>query len=226
MKVAVIGANGKVATQFIKHAAKEHAVTAFIRNKHQRAKFQEMGVQTSLAIDLTNTSVESIITELSGFDAVVFGAGAGGKGLDLTLSVDLDGAVKCAEAVKHNGTARFILVSALYAQERAEWWDTALRSYYIAKKYADQVIMGMDIPYTILQPGLLLDEPASESVMDPSTVNDCARGLMKNNPTKTGISREDVALAIMACLQLPNTLRKSIPLVHGTIPIHEALEEL
>ncbi|KAH3676453.1 hypothetical protein WICPIJ_009109 [Wickerhamomyces pijperi] len=227
-RIAVIGANGKVATCLIHQLSKltdEFVTTAFIRNAQQIPKFEQLGLFTSLEIDLTNSSVSDIARALKGFDAVVFSAGAAGKGLDLTLSVDLDGAVKVSEALQINGIKRFILVSALKSQEREFWWDTQLRSYYIAKKYADDIISSkLDIDWTILQPGMLEDTEGTGLIEDPTKVNDMAHKCAENGVLK--ISRIDVASTIVECLQNPGTIHKFIPLINGGLQIKNAIKTI
>ncbi len=51
-----------------------------------------------------------------------------------TLLIDLDGAGKTIEA------ARFIMVSAIQANNRKNWHDNIL-PYYAAKHYADRVLV-------------------------------------------------------------------------------------
>lgn len=224
-KIAVIGANGKVATKLIQRLSKlkdEFETVAFIRNESQGPKFTEVGIKFSTEIDITNTKLNDITKALKGFDTVVFSAGAGGKGLDMTFSVDLDGAIKVSEAVKLAGVNRFILVSAIKSQDREFWWDGPIRSYYIAKKYADDIISKSDINWTILQPGALLDTPSTGLIYPVNKVNEAA-------DTKSeiiAIPRDDVAAVIIESIRNEKTIKKFIPLISGEIPIAEALNEL
>ncbi|WP_369403919.1 NAD(P)H-binding protein [Secundilactobacillus silagei] len=57
---------------------------------------------------------EALGVTLDGFDAVIFTAGSGSKtGDDMTLMVDLDGAVKSMQAAQIAGVKRYVMVSAL-----------------------------------------------------------------------------------------------------------------
>ncbi|ONH67806.1 putative sugar epimerase YhfK [Cyberlindnera fabianii] len=153
--------------------------------------------------------------------------GAGGKGLDLTFSVDLDGAVKVAEAVRANKIKKFVLVSAIKADDRDFWWNGPIRSYYIAKKYADEVIKTMNIDWTILQPGRLLDSESNGKIMDPSKVNAFADSIdVATESEKIGIPRDDVAISIIESLRSANAAKKVIPLISGDIPIAEAIKDI
>jgi len=226
-KVAVLGANGKVATHLMKkftHLKSEFEPTAFIRNASQGPKFDELGIRYSTDIDISNSNAKTITDALKGYDAVVFSAGAGGKGLDLTFSVDLDGAVKVSEAAKAANVKRFVLVSAIKSLDRDFWWDGPLRSYYIAKKYADEVISkDKDLRWTILQPGLLADSAGENLAEDPKKV-DALADKYKNEHDKLSIPREDVAQALIEILRDESTVHKFIPLIQGPLGIKDAVQ--
>ncbi|WP_426065546.1 NAD(P)H-binding protein, partial [Escherichia coli] len=83
---------------------------ALIRNPEQVPFFEEKGIETVL-LDLASSSIETIAEAANEVDAIVFSAGAGGKGLEKTIAVDLDGAVKAMEAAKKAGVKRFVMVS-------------------------------------------------------------------------------------------------------------------
>lgn len=57
-----------------------------------------------------------------------------------TLLIDLDGAGKTIEAAEKAGIDRFIMVSAIQANNRKSWHDNIL-PYYAAKHYADRVLV-------------------------------------------------------------------------------------
>ncbi|CCH45642.1 3-beta-hydroxy-Delta(5)-steroid dehydrogenase [Wickerhamomyces ciferrii] len=228
-KIAVIGANGKVATQLVQKLANlktEFETIAFIRDSSQGSKFDQLGIKYSTKIDIIESNLEKIANTLKGFDAVVFSAGAGGKGLDKTFAVDLDGAVKVSEAVKLAKVKRFLLVSALKSQDREFWWNTPLRSYFIAKKYADEIISrDEDLNWTILQPGHLKDENDTGKIEDPLRVNSIANKISKENHD-ISIPRSDVAQAIIESLRNESTIKKFIPLIRGEIDIKEAIGKI
>lgn len=78
------------------------------------------------------STVDSIATAAKGCDAIVFTAGSGGKtGDDKTLLIDLDGAGKTIEAAEKAGIDRFIMVSAIQANNRDNWHHNIL-PYYAA----------------------------------------------------------------------------------------------
>lgn len=214
-KVLVIGANGKVGrilTQKLKDSSHFVPVAAF-RKEEQKDFFRRMGVDYQV-INLAN-SVTQLAAVIAGMDAVVFTAGSGGKtGHDMTLAIDLDGAVKAMEAAEKAGVSRFVMVSAFHADDRSKWEASGINGYYIAKHYADRILKSSGLDYTILRPGRLLDEAGSGKI---TTVDPEAH---------QSVPREDVASLIVAVLDHNNTIGKTIAFNQGSIPINEAVRSI
>lgn len=214
MKVLVVGANGQIGRHLVSLLtnSNEHTVKAMVRNEEQVQDFQQLGAETVIAN--IEGSVESLTDAVKGCDAVVFTAGSGGHtGFDKTLLVDLDGAAKMIEATEQAGINRFIMVSALQAHQR-ENWNEAIRPYYVAKHYADKLLIASGLSYTIIRPGGLLNEKGTGKVT------------IAENLQRGTIPREDVAATIAACLGEENTFRKSFDIVSGDIDIKKAVQSL
>ncbi|NCU18060.1 SDR family oxidoreductase [Pallidibacillus pasinlerensis] len=214
MKVLVVGANGKIGRILVNKLQneKEFQVRAMVRSEEQANALKERGVD-AVVTDLEGT-VEHIGNAMDGCDAVVFTAGSGSKtGPDKTLTVDLDGAVKTIEAAEAKGVKRFVMVSALQANNR-EKWSMKIKHYYVAKHYADRILMDSDLDYTIVKPGALLDEPGSGNIQIGESLE---RG---------SVPREDVASTIVEVLRNPKTVRRSFDLVSGDVSISEAIANL
>lgn len=212
MKVCVVGANGQIGKQVVEllKESSEHTPIAMVRKQEQVAHFENLGVETVLA-DIAD-NVDKIVEAITGLDAIVFTAGSGGHtGPDQTLLIDLDGAVKTVEAAEKTGVKRFVMVSALGANQR-EKWNEAIRPYYVAKHYADRILEQSDLTYTIVRPGGLLNEEGSGKVA------------IGENLTRNTIPRADVAKVIVASLSEENTYYQSFDLVSGEIPIVDALK--
>ncbi|KZL43188.1 SDR family oxidoreductase [Secundilactobacillus collinoides] len=210
MKVFVIGANGHVGRLVVQQlAASDHEVVAGIRHPDQALFFEDLGVPTAM-FDLLSRPEQLGVT-LDGFDAVIFAAGSGGKtGADMTLLVDLDGAVKSMQAAEIAGIKRYVLVSALFADNRNQWSED-IQPYYAAKFYADDWLRHRTtLAYTILEPGALTFDKGIGAINTAGI----ARGT---------IAREDVARAAVASLTTPETIGKTVPMITGTIPINVAL---
>lgn len=214
MKVCVVGANGQIGKQVVEllKESSEHTPIAMVRKQEQVAHFENLGVETVLA-DIAD-NVDKIVEAITGLDAIVFTAGSGGHtGPDQTLLIDLDGAVKTVEAAEKTGVKRFVMVSALGANQR-EKWNEAIRPYYVAKHYADRILEQSDLTYTIVRPGGLLNEEGSGKVA------------IGENLTRNTIPRADVAKVIVASLSEENTFYQSFDLVSGEIPIVDALKNV
>ena len=89
---------------------------------------------------------------VGGADAIVFAAGAGpGSGEARKRTMDLGGAVKCIEAARELGVARFLIVSSMGTTGTIE--DGPMRPYYEAKRDADLALQESGLDWTIVRPG-------------------------------------------------------------------------
>ncbi|AWW29218.1 SDR family NAD(P)-dependent oxidoreductase [Echinicola strongylocentroti] len=214
MKVLVIGANGQIGQLIVDslQAAGDFSPIAMVRKEEQVAAFKEKGLDSVLA-DLEGP-VEGLASAMEGVDAVVFTAGSGGKtGDDKTLLIDLDGAVKCIEAAEKTGVKRFVMISALQANNRENWNDS-LRPYYVAKHYADRMLEMSSLDYTIIRPGGLLNEPGNGKVSAGGKLD------------RSTIPRADVAETVLEVLKTGHTINKSFDLVSGDDSIADALGKI
>lgn len=216
MKVLFIGAYGKVARHFA-NIVKDHAYIeekALIRNPDQVPFFQERGIETVL-MDLVDSSVDELAEAMSDVDAVVFSAGAGGKGLDKTVAVDLDGAIKSMEAAEKSGVKRYVMVSTFRTGREELLKDNSLRTYTIAKHYADDWLKNRtQLDWTIVHPGVLVDTEGSGQILTG----------MGNEIRE--IPRQDVARTLVAVLENPNSIGKEFEVLEGTTPIEEVVKNL
>ena len=214
MKTLVIGANGKIGQHLVRLLAEhpQHTVKAMIRKPEQRAFFEDLQAETVLAS--LEGSVEELQKAMSDCDAVVFTAGSGAStGADKTLTVDLDGAAKAIEAAELAGIDRFLMVSALRADDRSHS-TKEMTPYYIAKYHADRILQSSSLAYTIVRPGLLTDEAGTGQI--------AAAGQLEPG----SVSREDVAAVIVACLEDTELENKVFELTSGDSSIENALKTI
>ena len=209
MKVLVIGANGNTATRVVKLLKDgPHEPLAMIRDPAQREKFDAMGVPTVLA-DLEYPIDHAI----QGCDAVIFAAGSGGHtGKDKTVLVDHIGAIRAMVTAQVQGAKRFIMLSALNADINSQ---SGIAHYHKAKAHTDNHLRGSDLDYTIVCPGSLTDEPGTGKV---------AVSLELHGQGQT--SRDNLAAALVMCLDLENTVGKSFSVLDGETPIDVALQSI
>jgi uncharacterized protein YbjT (DUF2867 family) len=178
----VIGANGGIGRLFCSQAAAGgQAVRAMVRTPEQRAWFDAIGVES-----VTGDLESDFESNFEGCDRVIFTAGSGPHtGPDKTLMVDLYGAMRAIDSALEHGISQFVMVSAFRAEQPLSAPEN-LRLYAAAKLAADRLLMCSGLPYTILRPGRLTDEPASGHIQVPPSG--------RYDPIV--VSRENVALCI------------------------------
>ncbi|CAJ1229239.1 SDR family oxidoreductase [Lactiplantibacillus xiangfangensis] len=212
MKIFVIGAHGQIGKKIVsKLVAEGDQVFAGIRQPEQAEAFEDAGAEP-VQFNLM-AQPEDLALAFQGMDAVVFAAGSGGQtGYDMTLMIDLDGAVKSMQAAEIAHVKRYVIISAEFTPDRSRW-PRALQPYYVAKYYADEWLKTRTrLDYTILQPGTL--------------VNDAGTGKVTVNPQVGGeITRDDVATFTVQALNAPATIGKTIAIINGSTPISDAVNQ-
>ena len=211
MRVLVVGANGRVGSSLVdKLVENGHFVYAGTRRENLASSSENVRY---VHIDLL-ASPEEIAENMYDAEAVFFVAGSRGKDL---LQVDLNGAVKVMRATESKKINRFIMLSSVFALEQDKWNESFLKditNYNIAKHFADHwLINNTKLDYTILQPGVLKEEPGSGKI----DVNIDYPG---------GNAIENVVDTLVHSLQSPKTIGKVITMCDGKTPIANALENL
>lgn len=213
MTTLIIGAHGQVGQHIVQQlAATGETVYGAIRNAEQAETIKGLGGQARM-FDLMGTA-DAMVPAMNDVDTVIFSAGSGGStGDDMTLNIDLDGAIKSMIATEKAGIKRFIIVSALGTDDRAFWEKSGIRPYYVAKYYADQWLKNQtSLDYTIVRPGILTnDEPTGKISTTPATA------------ATSKIARADVAAAVVAVVKHPLP-KQIIEIVNGDTPIVEAIK--
>jgi uncharacterized protein YbjT (DUF2867 family) len=150
-----------------------------------------------------------------GADAVVFAAGAGpGSGAARKQTVDHDAAVLLADAAEAAGVRRYVMVSAIAADDRSldDGYDEVFRAYIRAKSAADADVRARaGLRTTIVRPGGLTDEPGTGTV---TIAESTGRGT---------IPRADVAGVLLAVLDRPDTAGRTFEVIGGDTPITAAV---
>lgn len=212
MKVLIIGAHGKVGRLLVNELqAKNIDFVAGLRSQEQIKAYSDNNIPTQY-IDLT-ASIEDIKNSItaSGADVIVFSAGAGGAGADLTMEIDLDGAIKTMMIAEAIGIKRYIMVSSIYSDDRSKWEASGIRPYFIAKHYADEHLRGTTLDYTIIHPGTLTDDESTGKIK------------VQANNEGGEVPRIDVAKVIAQAIQTPSTIKKDFNFVSGDEDIESAI---
>ncbi|GEO79540.1 YhfK [Companilactobacillus mindensis DSM 14500] len=207
MKVLIIGAHGKVGHLLIGELQSRNIdFVAGLRSQEQIKAYEENNIATQF-IDLT-ASLDSIkdSIEASGADVIVFSAGAGGAGYDMTLQIDLDGAIKTMMVAEAIGIKRYIMVSSLFSDNRNKWDASGIKPYMIAKHYADDHLRGTNLDYTIIHPGGLTDDDGTGKIK------------LLGKDEAGSIPRADVAKALALIIQNSNTIGKEYTFASGDEP--------
>jgi uncharacterized protein YbjT (DUF2867 family) len=214
-RVIVFGGHGRIALLLAPLLVERGVeVTSVIRNPDHTADVEAAGANPVVA-DVEQLDTAELADIIRGHDAVVWPAGAGGGDPQRTYAVDRDAAIRTMDAAVIAGVHRYVMVSWLGSTadhgvpEGADFFP-----YADAKWAADEHLRGTDLEGTILAPGTLtFDDPSGRIRIDPE-----GRG---------EVSRADVAAVIVAALDSPATIGRTIRFGNGTaensLPIAEAL---
>lgn len=214
-KIAIIGGHGKVALHLARQLSERgDEVTSVFRNPDHRADVAATGAE-ALVLDVEQTDVDSLAQVLSGHDAVVWSAGAGGGNPDRTRAVDRDAAMASMDAAAKAGVQRYVMVSYRGAGRDEVPEDSPFRPYAEAKAAADAHLRSSGLQWTIVAPGALDLEPGAGTIHVDRDYD--------RSHDKTSVSREDVATVVATALADESTIGDTIEFVGGDTPIAEAV---
>ena len=211
VKVLIVGANGKVGTLLSGKmwASSDFSPVALIRDTKQQTKFTALGVPSILG-DLE----DGISSFLAGFDSVIFTAGSGGHtGPDKTTDVDQNAAIKLISDCEKEGVSRFIMVSAIGADQASE--SSRIQHYLRAKGEADLILRNSKLDFTIIAPGSLTDDVGTGRVQ-----------VAKKLGFHGSLPREDLANCVIGALRNFNTIRSSFEVISGQDKIKSSISDL
>ncbi|MBU2885223.1 SDR family oxidoreductase [Gilvimarinus agarilyticus] len=206
MSTLIIGAGGQIGrllTRDLCQAGDE--VRAMVRTPNP--ELQTLGAEVCIS------DLEQDFSHLfNGCQKVVFSAGSGAKtGADKTILVDLWGAIKAIDYAAQAGVKHFVMISSRGA-ENPDKGPAAIKHYAVCKKLADDHLIRSQLPFTILRPGRLLNEPARGTI---STT-------LPTDPEQQVITRADVAAVAAFCLQNTSAQNAIYPLVNGEQTLSDA----
>lgn len=211
-QIGIIGGHGKVALllePLLIEAGLQ--VTAVIRNPGHSAEASVTGAIPVIA-DIASLSTDGIAELMSGWDAVLWSAGAGGGDPDRTWAVDRDAAIRSMDAAQQATVPRYVMVSYFGAgPEHGVSPSDSFYRYAQAKSLADAHLAQTDLEWTILRPSRLTSE-------SPTGLIETGDGLRPG-----AVSRGNVAAVAAAVLATPETIRRVIEFNDGSTPIADAL---
>jgi uncharacterized protein YbjT (DUF2867 family) len=215
MRVVIAGGHGQIAMQLERLlAARGDDAVGIVRNPDHVGDLEQAGAKAAV-LDLESSSVDDLVPVVDGADAVVFAAGAGpGSGSARKDTVDRDAAILLADAALAAGVRRYVMVSAIRADEGDPDSDDVFQVYLRAKGAADAYVREQDLDWTIVRPGRLTD--------------DAGTGRVRLGPdVEYGeVPRADVAATLLGVLDDPATAGKQFNLVSGGTPVATALTDV
>jgi uncharacterized protein YbjT (DUF2867 family) len=211
--VVVAGGHGKIGLRLERLlSARGDTVRGLVRNSDHFDDVSAAGAEPVLGDLESDIDLGPVV---AGADAIVFAAGAGpGSGEARKRTMDLGGAVKLIEAAKAAGISRYAIVSSM-GTDHPERASGTFRVYLEAKAQADQALRRSGLDYTVVRPGGLTDDAGAGRI-------DVAERLGRRGQ----IPRGDVAAALVAVLDAPNTIGKTFEVLSGSTPIEEAIGAL
>ncbi len=214
--VFIIGGAGGVGRRLGRVLAGRGAgVGAMVRRPEQIDTQHTPGV-TPVTGDLTNLDAAGLSGLMQGYNAVVFTAGAGGKGgPDLTRAVDGEGLEKAVSAAQAAKIRRFVLVSVFPdALRGAASPSERFELYMQVKRKADVHLAESGLDWVILRPGTLTDQPGTGKIRAGAAV------------PYGEVSRDNVAATLAEIIATPTLTRRVIELTDGDIPPDKAIAAL
>jgi nucleoside-diphosphate-sugar epimerase len=212
MIVVIAGGHGQIALRLAKELSdRGHEPIGLLRNPDQVPDLERNGARGEV-LDLEHTTVDELSAIVAGADVVVFAAGAGpGSGAARKETVDRAGAVLLADAAQQAGVRRYVMVSAMGAEDADPASDEVFQVYLRAKAAADADLRARDLDWTIVRPGSLTDDAPTGKV-----------DLGPGRPRGT-VSRADVATVLAEMITTRSGIRKQVDLVSGRVPVAEAV---
>ena len=212
MEVLIAGGHGQIALRLERLLAQAgHRPRGLIRNPAHAQDLENAGAEPVLC-DLEQDDPRP---HIGAADAIVYAAGAGpGSGDERKRTMDYGGAVKLIDAARDLGVQRWLMVSSMGAGDPASASEQ-MRPYQQAKHDADEALASSGLDWTIVRPGRLTNEPGTGYVSAAPRLNGYGE-----------IPRDDVALALLECLDAPNTIGVTFELLAGEEPARDAVRAL
>lgn len=216
MKVVIIGGHGKVALRLATILSdQDHEVTSVIRNPAQSDDVADTGAEPYVA-DVEHLDTTALVDVVTGHDAVVWAAGAGGGSPERTYAVDRDAAIRVIDAAEQAAVPRFVMVSYFGASlDHRVPGDDPFFAYAEAKAAADQHLRDSALDWTIVAPSALTDKDGTGQILTA-----------ESGATASEVSRDDVAEVIAEVLAAGRASGRMVEFNNGTVPITEALAAL
>ena len=206
-KVLVAGATGTTGKQIVNllNESQYFEPIAMIRKEEQKAQFEAQNVKWimgDLSQDVSNTC-ENV-------DKVVFAAGSGGKKV---VEIDQEGAKRLIDASQKHNIKKFVMLSSMGADQPEQAED--LQEYLKAKHNADKYLKNSSLNYTIVRPGSLTNDEATNHIALSHKLNQQGE-----------ISRADVAQTLTRVLHDDTANKETFEILKGDTLISKAVDTM
>lgn len=210
-RILIIGGHGKVALLLAPLlVGRGDEVTAVIRNPAHATQVRRTGA-APVVFDVEQESRDALAALISGHDAVVWSAGAGGGDPARTRAVDFEAAVRSMHAAQDAGVRRYVMVSYFRSSPRHGIPESdPFHAYAEAKAAADEHLRASALEWTVLGPSRL-------------TLGEATGRIDAAAETSQEVSRANVAGVVAQTLVEPATIGRTIRFNDGDQPIAEAL---
>ena len=204
--VLVIGATGRTGRRVVSQLLQRgYGVRAFVRDE-ARAR-EKLGPSVEyVAGDVRDAA--SVAPAFVGMTKVISALGSSGRAKDPTNSpeaVDYGGVKTLAEAAATAGVQHFVLVSSMGATIEDHPLNKMFDNILRWKFKGEQALRASGVPYTIVRPAGLTEEPGGESEI-LIFAEDAGEGT---------IPRADVAALCLAALEIPDAINKTLSVMSG-----------
>jgi len=213
MKVLVIGASGETGRYIVEYMTTktEYHPYVMICDENKSKQLMELGAVEVIVKNLEDPIDEDIT---NGMDAVIFAAGSNPETEeDKAVTIDQEGAKKLIDSAKKAGVQHFVMLSAMGTDDPQGPYE----DYLEAKRVADDYLQNSGVPFTIIRPGELSNDPGTGKIeIDESLA-------VTDHIT---IPREDAAQVLVESLRIKNVKNKVFEVLSGDKDINQALEML
>lgn len=204
--ILVAGATGGVGRQVVQKLLAEGQPVRVLARDYEAARAAFSDNVEYIAGEAQEP--ETLAHAVAGVEAVICAMGARGDDPTGTpQTVDYEGVRNLVQAAKSAGNPHFVLVSRLGASHPDHPSNQAFDNLLLWKSKGEDALRASGLPYTIIRPGALIDEPGGE------------RALRLNqgdaNEFSGSISREDVAELCVQALKQPALRNVTFEVVAG-----------
>lgn len=214
LTVVFAGGHGQIALLAQRRlAAAGHRPVGLIRNPVHADELRAAGSEP-VVFDLERQTAAELaeILQEQRADALVFAAGAGpGSGSARKMTVDRDGAILLADAAELASVDRYVVISAMAADDFEVGSGEVFQVYLRAKAEADEIVRSRPLGWTIVRPGVLTDEPATGQIQ------------VAEHTGRGQIPRDDVAEIVVRLVVDGTGVRRQFEVISGDTPIADAL---